>query len=175
VKDRELIRLFFIEGKEHYAFQLIVKEYAQPLYWLIRRIVIDHQDADDILQETFIKIYQNLKNFEGKSSLYSWMYRIATNEALGFLRKKKHQSLDEQDSLIKSLQADPYFDGDLEYVRFLDAVKKLPEKQKLVFQLKYFEKLKYEEISEIVGGSVGSLKASYHHAKKKLEKTLGGN
>jgi len=173
MKDRELIRLFFIEGKENHAFQLIVKKYSQKLYWQIRRLVLDHHDANDILQDTFIKIYQNLKKFEGKSSLYSWMYRIATNEALGHLRKKKPSSLSEHDEVIESLKADPYFDGDEEYLRFLASVKALPEKQKLVFQLKYFEKLKYEEIAELLGGSIGSLKASYHHAVKKIEKSLG--
>ena len=174
MKDRELIRLFFVEGKENYAFQLIVREYSQRLYWLIRRIVIDHHDADDILQDTFIKVYQNLKNFEGKSSLYSWMYRIATNEALNFLKKKKIDRI-EDETLIESLKADPYFNGDEEYARFLEIVHTLPDKQKLVFQLKYFEKLKYEEIAELLGGSIGSLKASYHHAVRKIEKSIGSN
>jgi len=173
VKDRELIRLFFVEGKENYAFQLIVKEYSKRLYWQIRRLVIDHDQTDDILQDTFIKVYQNLKHFEGKSSLYSWMYRIATNEALNHLKKKSSQNISANDSLFTSLKADPYFDGDEAYIRLLEVVEQLPDKQKLVFQLKYFEKMKYEEIAEMLGGTVGSLKASYHHAVKKIENNLG--
>jgi len=175
VKDRELIRLFFVEGKENYAFQLIVKEHSRRLYWHIRRLVYDHHDTDDILQETFLKVYQNLQNFEGRSSLYSWMHRIATNEALNHLKKKKTESIDGKDELIESLRSDPYFNGDEEYLHFLSVVKDLPEKQKLVFQLKYFEKLKYDEIAEMLGGTVGSLKASYHHAVKKIELSIKGD
>lgn len=152
---------------------MIVETYSRRLYWQIRRIVIDHDDTDDLLQDTFIKVYQSLKHFEGKSSLYSWMYRIATNEALNFVKKKKkNQRFDEQASLLELLKADPYFNGDEEYGRFLEIADKLPDKQKLVFHLKYFDKLKYDEIAGLLGGSVGSLKASYHHAVKKIEKSL---
>ena len=172
MKDRELVTLFFVEGKQHQAFRYIVQTYSERLYWHIRRIVRIHQDADDVLQNTFIKVWSKLSTFEGKSSLYSWMYRIALNEALNHLKKNQKYSLDDPEEFAQLLEADPYFDGDEAYVHFLSLVDQLPEKQKLVFQMKYFEKMKYEEIVDLLGGTVGSLKASYHHAVKKLEEKL---
>lgn len=169
MKDRELVRLFFVEGKQDHAFRLIVKSYSEKLYWTIRRMVIAHEDTDDLLQNTFIKVYQNLKYFEGKSSLYSWMYRIAVNEALNFLRRSKKWSKLDIEEIVEEFKSDPYFDGDLAYQKLLIALNHLPEKQALVFQLKYFDNMKYEEIAEILGGTIGSLKASYHHAVKKIE------
>jgi len=175
LKDRELLRLFFIEGKRNSAFRLIIQTYSERLYWPIRRIVLDHDDADDVLQNTFIKIYQKLGSFEEKSSLFSWMYRIAINEALNFLKQNKKRQFSDPVQFAEELSSDPYFDGDEAYQKLLYAISQLPEKQSLVFQLKYFDNLKYEEIAEMLGGTVGSLKASYHHAVKKIEKEILDN
>ena len=171
LKDRELLNLFFVEGKKHYAFNLLVRTYSKKLYWVIRRIVLTHEDANDVLQNTFIKVWKALPDFKENSALYSWLYRIATNEALSHLKKKKINYSNNLEKL-EGLKADPYFDGDDAYLEFLAAVESLPEKQRLVFKMKYFEKLKYKEIAEILGGSEGSLKASYFHAVKKIEEII---
>lgn len=158
------------------AFSTLVKMYQKRLYWQIRNIVVRHEDADDVLQNTFIKIYENIGKFKGESQLFSWMYRIATNEALGFIKKQsKTQSLDESTyytKQIKNLTADPFFSGDDAVVKLHKAIATLPEKQKRVFQMKYFQEMKYEEISKILKTSVGALKASYHIAKQKIEKKI---
>ena len=167
VTDSELLDLFFQEDRRHYAFNLIVRANSEKLYWLIRRIVLTHEDANDVLQNTFIKVWKGLPNFKGNSTLYSWMYRIATNESLSFLKKKQKESSHGSSSLLNDLKEDPYFDGDVAYLHFLSAIEELPEKQKLVFKMKYFEELSYKEIAEVQGGSIGSLKASYFHAVKK--------
>jgi RNA polymerase sigma factor (sigma-70 family) len=150
--------------------------YQKPLYHHIRNIVLTHDDTDDVLQNTFIKVHQNLKNFKGESKLFSWMYRIATNEALSFLSQKARKSGVSSETLqnqtINNLQADVYFDGEQIQIQLQKAIALLPEKQQLVFKMKYFQELKYEEISEIVGTTVGALKASYHHATKKIESFL---
>lgn len=155
------------------AFRQLVSQYSKPLYSLIRNIVIDHDDADDVLQNTFIKIFRNLKNFKGESKLFSWVYRIATNEAITFIgeRAKKSGTVSEavQQKAIENLHADSYFEGDALQLKLQQAIATLPDKQQLVFKMKYFDDLKYEEISEILGTSVGALKASYHHAVKKIE------
>ncbi|AWH85746.1 RNA polymerase subunit sigma-70 [Flavobacterium album] len=155
------------------AFRQLVSQYSRPLYSHIRTIVHDHDDTDDVLQNTFIKVFQNLKNFKGESKLFSWIYRIATNEAITFITskaKKNNISSEEvQQKAIQNLQADDYFEGDALQLKLQQAVATLPEKQQLVFKMKYFEELKYEDISEILGTSVGALKASYHHAVKKIE------
>jgi len=172
MEEEDLIQLYFEEGKTHYAFNLMVRKYSEQLYWPIRRILINHEDANDVLQNSFIKIWNALPKFKQDSQLYTWMYRIAMNEALGFLRKeKKHKNHDDIE-FARSLSSDPYFDGDESYQAFLYAVKQLPEKQQLVFQMKYFEEKKYSEISEILGGTEGSHKASYHHAMLKIKKSL---
>jgi RNA polymerase sigma factor (sigma-70 family) len=154
----------------------LIKEYQQPLYWHIRKIVFDHEDADDVLQNTYIKIFKNIKNFRGESKLFSWMYRIATNEALTFIKQKSRKlglSLNEfNEKQVNQLEADVYFEGDAIALKLQLAVANLPEKQRLVFNLKYYEELKYEEISEILETSVGGLKASYHHAVKKIKNEL---
>lgn len=156
-----------------------MKEYQKPLYNHVRNIVLSHDDADDVLQNTFVKVFQNLKNFKAESKLFTWMYRIATNEALSFLNQKARKSgissLELQNKTIDNLKADVYFDGDEIQIKLQKAIAGLPEKQQLVFKMKYFEDLKYEEISKIVGTSVGALKASYHHAVKKIEAFLTGN
>lgn len=172
VIDKELINMYFIEGKKHYAFSLMVNNYSEKLYWQIRRIVVFHEDANDVLQNTFIKIWNGLPKFQAHSSLFTWMYRIATNEALNHLKKSKKLSSIKLEELEEMLVSDPYFDGDKEYAHFLKIVNELPEKQKLVFQLKYFERYTYEDIAELIGGTTGSLKASYHHAVKKIEKKI---
>lgn len=161
------------------AFQKLLREYQKPLYNHIRNIVLNHDDADDVLQNTFIKVFQNLKNFKGESKLFSWMYRIATNEAISFLNQKakKNNTTSEelQSKIVDNLKADSYFDGDEIQFKLQKVITLLPEKQQLVFKMKYFEELKYEDMSEILGTSVGALKASYHHAVKKIEEFMNGN
>ncbi|NMH26191.1 RNA polymerase sigma factor [Flavobacterium solisilvae] len=161
------------------AFQKLLREYQKPLYNHIRNIVLNHDDADDVLQNTFIKVFQNLKNFKGESKLFSWMYRIATNEAISFLNQKakKNNTTSEEllSKIVDNLKADSYFDGDEIQFKLQKAIANLPEKQQLVFKMKYFEEIKYEDMSEILGTSVGALKASYHHAVKKIEEFMNGN
>jgi|TARA_B110000483_G_scaffold238111_1_gene314120 RNA polymerase sigma-70 factor (ECF subfamily) len=158
------------------GFKILIKEYQQPLYWHIRKIVFDHEDADDVLQNTYIKVFKNIKNFRGESKLFSWMYRIATNEALTFIKQKSRKlglSINEfNEKQVNQLEADVYFEGDAIALKLQLAVANLPEKQRLVFNLKYYEELKYDEISEILETSVGGLKASYHHAVKKIKNEL---
>jgi RNA polymerase sigma-70 factor (ECF subfamily) len=137
---------------------------------------LNHDDADDVLQNTFIKVVQYLKDFKGESKLYSWMYRIATNEALTYIKQKAKRNgftpLEYQEKAVAKLESDPYFEGDVFQLQLQQAIAKLPEKQQLVFKMKYFQELKYEEISQILGTSVGALKASYHHAVKKIEEYI---
>ncbi len=154
-------------------FNLILEEYQERIFFLAQRMVIDPDDATDITQDVFIKVWQNREDFKGKSSLYTWIYRIATNECLQFIRKKKRRGLlrleNYESTLTQKLQSDVYFNGD-DYQRILhEAVLKLPEKQRIVFQLKYFDEMKYDDIAQITDTSVGALKASYHHAVKKIE------
>ncbi|MFV0346916.1 MAG: RNA polymerase sigma factor [Bacteroidales bacterium] len=155
-------------------FDEVVRQNYQKLYHYIRRMVVVHEDADDVLQETFIKAWRNFASFRNESSISSWLYRIASNEAINHLNKKKRtfKAFDGEgyDFLADNLQADDYFDGDAAQLEFQKAVATLPEKQRLVFTLKYFEEKKYSEIVDILGGSEGSLKASYHHAVQKIEK-----
>lgn len=161
---------------QNQAFRELVGTYQERLYWHIRRIVLTHQNADDVLQETFIKVFRNIDGFKGESKLYSWMYRIATNEALSFLkRNSKIQGIsgeELQQKQLTNLRADPYFDGDQAEFELQQALAALPEKQRLVFNMKYFQELKYDEISEILNTSVGALKSSYHLAVKKVERHL---
>jgi len=158
------------------AFQVLLQQFQKPLYHHIRTIVLNHDDADDVLQNTFVKVFRYLKDFKGDSKLFSWMFRIATNEAITFLNQKakKHNTTGVaiQTKTIDNLEADDYFDGDEIQLKLQKAIVLLPEKQQLVFKMKYFEELKYEEISEILGTSVGGLKASYHHAVKKIEEYM---
>lgn len=158
------------------AFRQLVKEYKERLYWHIRNIVKDHQDSDDILQNTFIKIYKNIGKFKGESKLYSWMYRIATNESITYLNLKAKRlqisSEELQTRLIANIESDVYFDGDEIQLKLQKAIATLPQKQQLVFNMKYFQELKYREMSEILDTSEGALKASYHIAAKKIEEYL---
>ncbi|AMA48841.1 MULTISPECIES: RNA polymerase sigma factor [Flavobacterium] len=161
------------------AFRKLIREYQKPLYYHIRNIVSDHDDSDDILQNTFIKVFQNLENFKGESKLYSWIYRIATNETITFLnskaRKKGLSNEELKGKMIEKLEADIHFDGNEIQLKLHKAIASLPEKQQQVFKMKYFQELKYEEISEILKTSVGALKASYFHAVKKIEYFLNSN
>lgn len=156
------------------AFEEIVNHYSQPLYWQIRRLVVEHEDADDVLQNTFIKAWTYITSFRGESKLSTWLYKIAYNESLTFLNHKREQlSLDDLNSMVtETLESDPYFDGDETQLMLQEAINSLPDKQKAVFNMKYFEEMKYEEMSEILNTSVGALKASYHFAAKKIENYL---
>lgn len=161
------------------AFKELVQCYQKPLYYHIRNIVLNHDDTDDVLQNTFIKVFSNIGNFKGESKLYSWMYRIATNESLTFIeqRAKKQgiSNLELQQKAILNLESDVYFEGNEIQIKLQKAIANLPEKQQLVFKMKYFEDMKYENISEILDTSVGGLKANYHHAVKKIEEYLKNN
>jgi RNA polymerase sigma-70 factor (ECF subfamily) len=158
------------------AFKKLLELYKKPLYFHIRGVVLNHDDADDVLQNTFMKVFSNVKNFKGDSKLYSWMYRIATNESLTFLQQKAKKSgisnEEVQKKAINNLESDVYFEGDEIQLKLQKAIAILPQKQQLVFKMKYFDELKYEEMSEILDTSVGALKASYHLATKKIEEFL---
>ncbi|MFT4733168.1 MAG: RNA polymerase sigma factor (sigma-70 family) [Algoriphagus sp.] len=182
MKTEDLIKHLLLDQSQHEAaFQLILKEYKERLYFLIRKIVIDHDDTDDVLQEAFIKIWRNLEKFRGDSNLYTWLYRIGTNEALTFLRRRKDArniSMDENPELMNMLESGSstsHVSGNDIEIALQKAVLQLPEKQRIVFNLKYFEHLSYDEIAEITDTSVGGLKANYHAAKKKIEAILGGD
>lgn len=155
------------------AFNKVMRHYSQPLYWQIRRMVIDHENTNDILQETFIKAWININHFRGDAKLSTWLYKIAINESITFLNKERNKqttSIDDEDSfLINNLQADDWFDGNDLQLELQKVINRLPEKQRLVFNMRYFDEMKYEDMSEILGTSVGALKASYHHAAKKIE------
>ena len=172
-EEQEFIQELLNPKTQNQAFQKLLKEYQKPLYNHVRNILLNHDDTDDVLQNTFVKVFQNLNKFKGESKLFSWMYRIATNEALTFLNHKAKKSGISSETLqskaIDNLKADIHFDGNEIQIKLQKAILQLPEKQQLVFKMKYFEELKYEEISEILGTSVGALKASYHHAVKKIE------
>lgn len=174
--DKELLDMYRVSDTRNYAFNLIVRKYQERLYWQIRKIVINHDDADDVVQNTFLKVYGGLESFREDSQLYTWLYRIATNEALTFIKRKKTKYLlplvDVENQLANSLESDEYFDGDELHLKLQKAVLKLPEKQRIVFNMKYFDEMKYEDMSEILGTSVGALKASFHHAVKKIEKFI---
>ena len=161
------------------AFGKVIEHYSEQLYWQIRRMVVDHDDANDVLQNTFIKAWTNIDNFRGDAKLSTWLYKIAINESITFINKKKVQnniSLDDDDSfLVNNLEADKYFDGDEAQLLLQRAIATLPEKQRLVFNMRYYEVMKYEDMSEILGTSVGALKASYHHAIKKIESFFENN
>lgn len=178
-EEQEFIQQLLSPKTQNQAFQRLIADYQRPLYNHIRNIVLNHDDTDDVLQNTFIKVFQNLKNFKGESKLFSWMYRIATNEALTFLKQKSKisgvSSETLQNKTLDNLEADVFFDGNDIQIKLQKAIALLPEKQQLIFKMKYFEELKYEEISEILGTSVGGLKASYHIAVKKIEAFVSTN
>lgn len=175
-EDRQLVERLRTPGKAREGFNEVIRLYSEPLYWQIRRLVQDHEDANDLLQNTFIKAWSSLENFRGDAKLSTWLYKIAINESLTFLareRRRNHLSLDSQEGVLaNTIEADTYFEGD-EAQRLLRlAIAALPEKQRLVFNMKYFDDMKYEDISAILGTSVGGLKASYHLATKKIEQFI---
>ena len=177
--EKQFIAALLNPKTQNEAFRELVHEYQRPLYSHIRNIVLNHDDTDDVLQNVFVKVYQNLKNFKGESKLYSWIYRIATNEAITFINSRAKKSGiangEMNDYLIGKLEADVDYDGNEIQLKLQKAVAILPEKQQLVFKMKYFEEMKYEEMSEILNTSVGALKASYFHAVKKIEEFLNSN
>jgi RNA polymerase sigma factor (sigma-70 family) len=171
--DIELVELFRDVDKKHYAFNLLVRKYQEKVYYFVRRMVVDHDDSDDVVQNIFIKVWNNLDSFREDSKLFTWLYRIAVNESLSFLKSKQlrsYLSLSSPEAMmVKSLRDDPYFDGQEIQKRLLEAIVRLPKKQQLVFNMRYYDDLSYDEMSEILGTSVGALKASYHFAAKKIE------
>lgn len=174
--EEDILQLLRNPDTQRQGFALVVEEYSERLYWQIRKMVYSHDDANDILQDVFIKAWLNIEKFRGDAKLSTWLYKIAINESITFINRSKAKlnlSIDDSDSfLLNKLEGDEYFDGDKAQLLLQQAVVRLPEKQRLVFQMKYFNELKYDEISEILGTSVGALKASYHHAVKKVESFL---
>jgi RNA polymerase sigma factor, sigma-70 family len=160
------------------AFGEVISMYSEPIYWQIRKMVVSHDDANDLLQNTFLKAWSNIEYFRGDAKLSTWLYKIAINETITFLSKertKNNISIDDADTfLINNLESDEWFDGDELQLELQKAISQLPEKQRIVFNMRYFDEMKYEEISEILGTSVGALKASYHHAIKKIEQFFTG-
>jgi RNA polymerase sigma factor (sigma-70 family) len=176
LEDSELLEKLRHPDSKHFGFNLLVRKYQQRIYGHIRKMVIDHDDADDVTQEVFVKIFKNIHKFREDSHLFTWIYRIATNECLTFLQQKKRRFLlplgDVESELMDKLSNSPYISGDDVQLTLQKALLKLPVKQRLVFNMKYFDDLSYEEIAAITGTSVGALKASYHHAVKKIEDLL---
>lgn len=176
LSDSELLALFHKEESRHYAFNLLVRQYQGRLYAFIRRMVTDHDETKDVLQNVFLKAWTALDGFRGESQLYSWLYRIAHNECLNHLRKMKRGLFvsDESvmDRLTTTLDSSEHFSGDMIQRKLQEAVMRLPDKQRAVFTMKYFEGMKYETMSEVTGTSVGALKSSYHIAVKKIEERL---
>ncbi len=170
--------LSLLQHKESYekGFRALMETYQERLYWHIRKMVYEHDDANDVIQNTFIKVYRSIDRFQGKSKLYTWLYRIATNESITFLNKKKKKATssidDEEANIGNRLKADEYFDGDEIQLQLQMAIEQLPEKQRLVFNMRYFDEMSYVDMSEVLETSVGALKASYHHASKKIESYL---
>jgi RNA polymerase sigma-70 factor (ECF subfamily) len=176
LEDKDLLIKLRNPDSLNYGFNLLVRKYQQKVYWHIRKMVIDHDDSDDLTQEVFVKVWKNIGSFREDSQLFTWIYRIATNECLNFLKKKRNRFFlpihDVAHELSDRLDSDPHLDGDKIQVKLQKALLTLPDKQRLVFNMKYFEEMKYEEMSEITDTSVGALKASYHHAVKKIEEFL---
>lgn len=173
VDETTLVEQLQDKHSKEKAFRVLISQYKERLYWHIRKMVINHDDADDVLQNTFIKVFKGIDSFNQQSKLFSWMYRIATNEAITFLNKKaKERSIDISDyqqELVTKISDDNWFDGDEIQLILQKAIAQLPQKQQLVFNMKYFDDLKYDEMSEILGTSVGALKASYFHAVNKIK------
>ncbi|MCF6359433.1 MAG: RNA polymerase sigma factor [Cyclobacteriaceae bacterium] len=176
MEDSELIEKLKNEDTRNYAFNLLVRKYQERIYWHIRKMVISHDDSDDLVQEVFVKVWKYLGKFRGDSQLYTWIYRIATNECLSFLAKKKKRFflplVDVEKELANHIDSGHHYSGDEVQIKLQKALLKLPDKQRLVFNMKYFDEMKYNQIAEITNTSVGALKASYHHAVKKIEEIL---
>ena len=174
--DKELLFQFKEAATKERAFTAIIKKYQEKLYWHVRRLVVDHDDANDVLQNMFIKVWNGLENFREDSQLYTWLYRIATNEGLSFLEQQKRRSTvslsDVESGLSNKVKADTHFDANKLEWKLQVAIQQLPEKQRIVFNLRYFDELPYQEMSRILDTSEGALKASYHHAVKKIEEFI---
>lgn len=174
--ELEVLKLLQNQTTRRQAFEQIVRAYSEQLYWQIRRLVLSHEDANDLLQNTFVKAWVNIAYFRAEAKLSTWLYRIAMNECLTFLNKQRAVNTVAIDAgeadVLQKLESDPYFSGDKAQLLLQKALLTLPEKQRMVFNLKYYQEMKYEEMSDIFGTSVGALKASYHHAVKKIEKFL---
>lgn len=175
--DQEILDLIRDEQSRRQGFNYLIQKYQKKIYWNIRRMVVNHDDADDLCQEVFIKVYRFLDNYRSDSSLYTWIYRISINETLTFLKQKQKRFFfsltDYEHQLANTLQADPWFAGNEIQLRLQKAILLLPEKQRLVFNMKYFDdEMTFDKLSEVLETSVGALKASYHHAVKKIEKEL---
>jgi RNA polymerase sigma factor (sigma-70 family) len=179
LSDEEILARFKEKDGQNYAFNLLVRKYQQKLYWVIRRLVVDHDDANDLIQNVWVKVWQNLESFKAESQLYTWLYRICANEALTFLNKKKKRFLlkleDVETELTEKVAHDPLITGDEIVIKLQKAIISLPDKQRLVFQMRYYDEMPYEEMSKVLNTSVGALKASYHHAAKKIEVYLTGS
>jgi RNA polymerase sigma factor (sigma-70 family) len=177
--DKELLYQFREAATKEQAFTALVKKYQEKLYWHIRRLVVDHDDANDVMQNVFIKVWKALENFREDSQLYTWLYRIATNEALTFLEQQKKRSTvslsDDEDGLSNRVKADTNFDANRLEWKLQVAIQQLPEKQRVVFNLRYYDEMPYQEMSRVLDTSEGALKASYHHAAKKIEEFLKNN
>ena len=172
-QQNQFIKSLLSPETQEVAFKKLLADYKERLYWHIRKIVINHEDADDVLQNTFIKVFENVSKFKGNSNIYTWMYKIATHESLNLLSKKSRKLGISNEEWIEKradqLESDVYFEGDAMQLKLQKAIATLPEKQRLVFNMRYFEEMKYEKMSEILETSVGGLKASYHHAVKKIK------
>ena len=176
MEDKDLLEKLRNKDTRNYGFNLLVREYQERIYWHIRKMVIDHDEANDLVQEVFIKVWNNLDKFRGDAKLYTWIYKVATNECLTYLAKKKRRFFlplgDVEGELINKLDTSAHINGDEIQLKLQKALLKLPDKQRLVFNMKYFDEMKYDEIAEITATSVGALKASYHHAVKKIEEII---
>lgn len=171
--DAELLEKFRTESGREAGFSALVRKYQEKLYWHVRRMVVDHDDANDVIQNVFIKVWNGLAGFREDARLYTWLYRIATNECLSFIEQKKRKSAislsDVEGALSNSIRADKDFDGTKLEWKLQLAIQQLPDKQRIVFNMRYFDEMPYSEISEVLETSEGALKASYHHAVKKIE------
>ena len=173
--EQQLLQRLQSPATREQAFETLVKEFQEQLYWQIRRMVLDHDDTDDVLQNVFLKAWQGLDNFRGDARLSTWLYRIANNETINFLQRQRRNTISLSDNgntdterIEQQLESDPYFDGDETEIQLQQAIQTLPPKQRQVFNMKYFQEMKYEDISEVLGTSIGALKASYHHAVQKI-------
>lgn len=179
MEDKDLIEKLSNDESRNFGFNQLVRKYQERIYWHVRKMVIDHEDANDLVQDIFVKVFKNLDKFREDAQLYTWIYRIATNECLTYLNKKRKRFFlpigDVEGELNKKLDSSPHIDGDVVQLKLQRALLKLPDKQRMVFNMKYFDDMKYDEIADITETSVGALKASYHHAVKKIEEFLKGD
>ena len=176
IDEKELVKQLQDPKTAPKAFETLLSSYSQPVYWQIRKMVVNHEDANDLVQNVFLKAWNNLHNFRGEAKLSTWLFKIAVNESINFINKEKQRlqlsETADESFLMNNIEADSFFDGDALQEELQKAILKLPEKQRLVFNMRYYDEMKYEEISDILGTSVGALKASYHHAVKKITESL---